>query len=191
MGNQQHRLRSHAPLARARLLPRAADEHVEPQPVEQRQLLRYLKLDVGLMVAGREIEEVVRRILMSGRQSDHDRATQCIVAQLQHAVLRVHLDIAREEMPAARGPDDRLERVRRVGEDGIEPLGGGRRSGLAEAIQLVSCPRVHAYQRHIDANGDAIRDSEVERERGYAFLRAHEHPREVVAAGAESLDRRA
>src|SRR2546422_6841667 len=36
--------------------------------------------------------------------------------------------VTREEMIATRGPDDRFERVRRVGEDRIEPLDGGGRS---------------------------------------------------------------
>ena len=99
------------------------------------------------MIASRQVKEVVRRVLVTRRQSHDDRAAQRIVARFQRAVLRIHLDVAREETFAPRGPDDRFERVRGVREDRIEPLDGAGRPGVADAVELKSRPCVHANQR--------------------------------------------
>ena len=140
------------------------------------------------MIAGRQIEEVVRRVLVSRRQPHDQRAAQRIVVRFQDAVLGLQLDVAGEKARAPRCPHDRVERDGRIREDGVEPLGGAGRARLAGAVERKSRLRVHTHERHVDAHRDAIGDAEVEGERRHAPLGVHEHGREVVAAHEKSLD---
>jgi hypothetical protein len=170
----------------ARALHAGAQRGVQPQAPEDRRFAGHAHFDVGLVVSGPEVEEVIGRILVAGGQPG-DHLGRGGVWGAGQSNFRPDLRVAGEIAQPQGGVRDRREGVGGVRECRVE------RRAQAGSVLHHELAGPHAHQRQPHAERDVIGDPEFQHERGDPAFGVHVHRGEELppdgppACGREHL----